>query len=478
MTSFSVCAFCSHRFGEDTECDAFPDGIPQKVFVGKIKHTEPIDGDDGIVFEPRDDLTAADLDILDTVLDVQVDEPEGDEERDTAESLKSGSSDATVSTNIATEIDAGKPKDQAVAIAMHKAGRGLEEDQQGSGFTGVAKNGHHYVNGQQVSKEDYAAHTGGKDSDAASEPKKDPTQADADEALGKLEDELGPDIKPGGKLYNLTVKVAAAVVKAASPAVLAEFPAWALDTADLYLFEDTLAVQSYPGAALSVKAAAFAACKAWNGVRATVNKLRGKKAQESLRESEDSPDFHGIAVKLHEVLHGIAAAGGFSTPSVADLTKRLQERAGHVGDGERGVDRVEAGNRGGDAGGRYHRESGEAVVPQVAQPIHLHVNLPAVAAPVVNLIEAEQPAVAQPVIQVNVPAQAPPVVNVITPEIIVNVPQGAAPVVTLQAPAQPAPVVNVTVPARKVSKETTVERDAAGNITGTKTTEVEGSSQE
>lgn len=34
-----------------------------------------------------------------------------------------GSSRATIGKNIATEIRAGKPKDQAIAIAMNKAGK-------------------------------------------------------------------------------------------------------------------------------------------------------------------------------------------------------------------------------------------------------------------------------------------------------------------------------------------------------------------
>lgn len=41
--------------------------------------------------------------------------------------LKKGSSKAVIAENIRTEIKAGKPKDQAVAIAFSKAGKGYDD---------------------------------------------------------------------------------------------------------------------------------------------------------------------------------------------------------------------------------------------------------------------------------------------------------------------------------------------------------------
>ena len=38
--------------------------------------------------------------------------------------LKKGSSSKVISSNIKTEMNAGKPQKQAIAIAMSKAGRG------------------------------------------------------------------------------------------------------------------------------------------------------------------------------------------------------------------------------------------------------------------------------------------------------------------------------------------------------------------
>lgn len=45
--------------------------------------------------------------------------------------LKSGKSKKVISDNIRTEIAAGKPKDQAVAIALSKAGKGKSKGKKG-----------------------------------------------------------------------------------------------------------------------------------------------------------------------------------------------------------------------------------------------------------------------------------------------------------------------------------------------------------
>jgi hypothetical protein len=109
----------------------------------------------------------------------------------------------------------------------------------------------------------------------------------------------------------------------------------------------------------------------------------------------------------------------------------------------------------------------ESTMPNITfSPV---INVPA---PVVNVAAPDVviPELLAPVI--NLPEMAP-VVNVAAPiitvpEPVVNV---AGPVVNV--PEQPAPVVNVDARPRRIKRERqTVQRDAAGNITGT-VTEVE-----
>ena len=55
-----ICMKCKHLYDNKPgqwgfRCDAFPDGIPDEIFVtGEIDHTKPQDGDHGIQFEPKE----------------------------------------------------------------------------------------------------------------------------------------------------------------------------------------------------------------------------------------------------------------------------------------------------------------------------------------------------------------------------------------------------------------------------------------
>ena len=47
-----VCVDCKHLHPKGTTCEAFPDGIPDEIYLYGDKHTKPFDGDSGIRFEP------------------------------------------------------------------------------------------------------------------------------------------------------------------------------------------------------------------------------------------------------------------------------------------------------------------------------------------------------------------------------------------------------------------------------------------
>lgn len=55
MVRFSQCIECKHYLGKKENdiryCKAFPDGIPSDVFLSKVIHDKPIEGDHGILYE-------------------------------------------------------------------------------------------------------------------------------------------------------------------------------------------------------------------------------------------------------------------------------------------------------------------------------------------------------------------------------------------------------------------------------------------
>lgn len=47
------CEACKHFSYEKCypTCEAFPEGIPNEIFSEEVSHTEPYEGDNGILFE-------------------------------------------------------------------------------------------------------------------------------------------------------------------------------------------------------------------------------------------------------------------------------------------------------------------------------------------------------------------------------------------------------------------------------------------
>jgi len=42
-----------HRLFDAKICQAYPEGIPTEILLGKVDHRQPYKGDKGIIFEPR-----------------------------------------------------------------------------------------------------------------------------------------------------------------------------------------------------------------------------------------------------------------------------------------------------------------------------------------------------------------------------------------------------------------------------------------
>lgn len=65
MTSLvmPICLYCTHFRRDDHgygyRCDAFPAGIPDAIIESQVDHREPVDGDQGIRFDPDCERGAA-----------------------------------------------------------------------------------------------------------------------------------------------------------------------------------------------------------------------------------------------------------------------------------------------------------------------------------------------------------------------------------------------------------------------------------
>lgn len=49
-----ICVTCKNHVSGN-KCLAFPDGIPNEILKGENDHKKPVDGDNGIRFEPIED---------------------------------------------------------------------------------------------------------------------------------------------------------------------------------------------------------------------------------------------------------------------------------------------------------------------------------------------------------------------------------------------------------------------------------------
>ena len=59
MIGFCKCYYCKNYITADAippKCKAFPVGIPWELVREEVDHTKPYPGDNGIQYEPREDV--------------------------------------------------------------------------------------------------------------------------------------------------------------------------------------------------------------------------------------------------------------------------------------------------------------------------------------------------------------------------------------------------------------------------------------
>ena len=55
--NFPQCIVCEHLISAEKQtCEAFPKGIPDKFFFGDVMHDVSVEGDNGIIFEPIEEI--------------------------------------------------------------------------------------------------------------------------------------------------------------------------------------------------------------------------------------------------------------------------------------------------------------------------------------------------------------------------------------------------------------------------------------
>jgi hypothetical protein len=151
-------------------------------------------------------------------------------------------------------------------------------------------------------------------------------QDKAVEAVGKMEGELGPEIEKDPELKSLAARVYDKVASVVKGAVFSEFPAWAAEHADVWMFEHAMNTAGGSGSVMAVKVAGFAASKAYMAVRGLLSRSQRDDARDDDAPDADdqTQDLHEVATKLHGVMMEIASVAGFSVPSMAELTAQLK----------------------------------------------------------------------------------------------------------------------------------------------------------
>ena len=54
QNTMAQCATCKNMIPFSLKCKAFPNGIPETIKEGRWDHRQKFDGDNGVLYEPRD----------------------------------------------------------------------------------------------------------------------------------------------------------------------------------------------------------------------------------------------------------------------------------------------------------------------------------------------------------------------------------------------------------------------------------------